>query len=163
MIRISPPFNYLPLFSSANYPTQRTFIFILSILLFTLITHMGIYYISVVFELLCPNSSWIYRRSVPLPSRCLISLSFPMLHPKASRSDLFFSFHLLCEWVFSQRQYPPTPISPPHSLLTPRNNISIKIALCFKLLTDERIWETSSWLKTTGNFLSFHFLRLFIS
>ena len=94
--RTSPPFNYLPLFSSANYPTQRTFIFILSII-YSYYSHMGIYYISVVFELLCPNSSWIYRRSVPLPSRCLISLSFPMLHPKASCSDPFFPFHLLCE------------------------------------------------------------------
>ena len=88
----------LIIFPSFHLQTiQRNGLLFLSYLLFILITHMGIYYISVVFELLCPNSSWIYRRSVPLPSRCLISLSFPMLHPKASRSDLFFPFHLLCE------------------------------------------------------------------
>ncbi len=56
---LSPPF--------IHKLSNGLFIFPISLLLTCV-------YISVVFELLCPNTSWIYRRSVPHSSRCVAKL-----------------------------------------------------------------------------------------
>ena len=90
----SPRFSFLSAFCAPSIlflkqPVQRTFILPISLLLTCV-------YISVVFELLCPRSSWLYLKSTPLSNKCVAKLCLSECTPT---SFPIFAFSQACSKI----------------------------------------------------------------